>query len=122
MFRLLQLSLLLTLSVALAAARPGLPVTLRVRDVRHSRATFVTRYARSLDRALNTRGLGRVTAPCVLPLTPDAETTDIKLMLDDRDLGLHFLLAYVRAHRLPAYSNMAYLDRGEVFIYCFTDS
>jgi hypothetical protein len=122
MFRLRELSLLLTLSAALAAAGPGLNVTLRVRDVRHSRATFVTRYARSLDRALTTRGLGRVTTLCVLPLTPAAETTNIELELEDRDLGLPFLLAYVKAHRLPAYSSMAYLDRGRVNIICFTDS
>lgn len=122
MFRLLQLSLLLTLSVALAAARPGLHVTVRVRDVRHTRATFVTRYARSLDRALTTRGLGRVTAPCVLPLTPDAETTNIELVLDNRDLGLPFLLVYVKAHPLPTYSSLAYLDQGRVNILGFTDS
>ncbi len=122
MLRLPRLLLLLALSVALPAASPGLRVTLRVHDLRQSRAAFEARYAQPLDHALAARGLGRVTIPCALPHTPDAGTRNIELVLGDRDRGLAFLMAYLKVHPLPAHSGMAYLDRGGVIILCFTGS
>ncbi len=125
MLRLLQLSFLLTLSVALTAGRPGLHVTLRVRDISHSRAAFVARYAAPLARALAAQDAGRVTVPYEVPRDPDTgaagETRDLELVLQDRDRALPLLLAHLKVHPLPEGSGMAYLDRGRIVILTFID-
>lgn len=121
--RLFRLLLTLLAATALGARNPAMSVTLHVRDTRRSRSAFVARYAEPLARALAVQGAGRVTVPYAVPRDPDTgaagETRDLQLVLRDRALPL--LMAYLKAHPLPAGSGMAYLDRDRIVILTFID-